>query len=323
LTPRQSDALTRIVVGFFGFAPIGLLMLLVRGYHTLLLSLIGVMFGIGALTFTYDRSSTLVGLAMVAGVGILSLIVQGYQTLVLILMGVIFGIGALAFIHQMWHAWYPDEHIGPLVRRYTFRVLQLLAVALASVQVRASINMLTGVEPGNFPTALAALTALLALPAWLVVIPFAALVMFVVYAAIAYLAGLGREVGFTHLRGLSPGGWAFRVFGAVSLIFICSMAYGLPAEHPAVQRVARIIAASVLVATQFSYDQTCAVSSKERWVARLQDRKEMKASMVSIADVRSLFDIRFTTGTCDQAIDPPQARPDVGVDRGGAEASGG
>ena len=35
------------------FAPVGLLMLLARGYHTLLLILVGVMFAIGALTFFY------------------------------------------------------------------------------------------------------------------------------------------------------------------------------------------------------------------------------------------------------------------------------
>jgi hypothetical protein len=72
------------------------------------------------------------------------------------------------------------------VRRYTFRVLQLLAVALAYVLVRASINTLTGVDPGNFPTALATLTVLLALPMWLVIIPFVALVMSVAYGVIAH-----------------------------------------------------------------------------------------------------------------------------------------
>ena len=65
------------------------------------------------------------------------------------------------------------------------------------------------------------------------------------------------------------------------------MAFVFPAAHPWGQRAARIIAAYVLVATQFSYDHTCAVSRKDRWVARLQDRKEMKASVISLAHMRS------------------------------------
>jgi hypothetical protein len=204
----------------------------------------------------------------------------------------------------MWQVWYPDEHIGPLVRRYAFRVLQLLAVALAYVQARASINMLTGVDPSNFPTALTALTALLAIPTWLVVIAWAALLMLPVYLVTAYLASLGQRMGFTPLRGVSPGGWAFRVFGVVSLIFISLMAYGLPAEHPSVQRVARIVASIVLVATEFSYDRTCAVSSEDRPVALLKYRREMTTSLVSIAEGGPFREIRFTIGTCDQAIPP-------------------
>jgi hypothetical protein len=82
LTPRQSEVLARVVRWLFLIVPIGLLMLLVRGYHTIVLILVGVMFVIGALTFTYDRSNTLFGFAMVASMGILSLMVQGYQTLV-------------------------------------------------------------------------------------------------------------------------------------------------------------------------------------------------------------------------------------------------
>jgi hypothetical protein len=40
----------------------------------------------------------------------------------------------------------------------------------------------------------------------------------------------------------------------------------------------------VLVATEYSYDRTCAVSSEQRLVARLKDFKEWKASMVSIVE---------------------------------------
>jgi hypothetical protein len=128
--PRQYDRPTRIVRGLFLAAIIGGLMLLAWGYHTLLLILIGVMGVIAAFTVTYARRVTLEGLALVASFGLLSLIVQGYQTLVFVIIGTIFGIGALAFIYQMWQAWYPDEHIGPLMRRYGFRVLQLGPITL-------------------------------------------------------------------------------------------------------------------------------------------------------------------------------------------------
>jgi len=73
---------------------------------------------------------------------------------------------------------------------------------------------------------------------------------------------------------------------------------------PPVNRAVHVAATTVLVWTQFSYDRTCAVSSKHRRVAYLKDRKEMTASMVSIADIRSWPDISFTTGTCHDAIQP-------------------
>jgi hypothetical protein len=112
LTPRQSDRSSKIVGGLFFAALIGLLTLLSRGYHTFLLILIGVMFGIGVFTFTYDRRKTLEGLALFACIGLLSLIVQGYQTLFLAIFATICGITALAFIYQMRQAWYPDERIA-------------------------------------------------------------------------------------------------------------------------------------------------------------------------------------------------------------------
>jgi len=68
LTPRQRNVLTEVVNGLFIVACIGLLMLLVRGYHTLVLILIGVMSVIGALTFTYARRATLEGFSLVVTV---------------------------------------------------------------------------------------------------------------------------------------------------------------------------------------------------------------------------------------------------------------
>jgi hypothetical protein len=59
----------------------------------------------------------------------------------------------------------------------------------------------------------------------------------------------------------------------------------------------------VLVATEYSYDRTCAISSERRLVAQLKDRRERPVSMVSIAEEGSAawFIFRhftFSTGTC-------------------------
>jgi hypothetical protein len=86
LTSRQTDVPKKIVQRIFGVAFFLLLIVLARGYYTLLLILIGVMFGIGAFTFTYDRSTTLNGLASTIAIGLLSLLMQGYQTLFLVIV---------------------------------------------------------------------------------------------------------------------------------------------------------------------------------------------------------------------------------------------
>ena len=156
----------------------------------------------------------------------------------------------------------------------------------------------------NFPTALAALTVLNTFMWWLLILPGIVVVMTAMYMLIGYIAGLRGGIGLAEIGGISADRWEFRAFGAMSTMAIGLALAIVLAGHPWPQRAARIIATSVLVATQFSYNHTCAVSSEDRLVARLQDRKEMKVSMVSIADVRFWRDIRFTTGTCDQAIEP-------------------
>jgi hypothetical protein len=92
-----------------------------------------------------------------------------------------------------------------------------------------------------------------------------------------------------------------RMFGALGIFAVCGL---LLTSLPPVNRAVHVAATTVLVWTQFSYDRTCAVSSKHRRVAYLKDRKEMTASMVSIVDIRSWPDISFTTGTCRDAIQP-------------------
>jgi hypothetical protein len=265
VTPRQSDV-PAMVHGIFVVALFGLLMLLGRGYHTLVLVLIGVMVGIGAITFFYDRRETLWGLGIVAGVGLLSVLAQGYLTLFMVIGLAICGIGALAFIYydgqHVWSWWFPDESFNPTVKRWLRYLLQAGTAAFAYVQARFAINVLTGVDPGNFPTALAALTALSTLVMWLAVLPAVLMVMSAFYAVAMGIAGIREKIGLTETPGISRHRWGFRAFGAFSLAFTCMVAYGLPSENVSVQRVVRIVASTVLVATEFSYDQTCAVSSK-------------------------------------------------------------
>jgi hypothetical protein len=92
-----------------------------------------------------------------------------------------------------------------------------------------------------------------------------------------------------------------RMFGALGIFVVCGL---LPFGFPPINRAVHVVATTTLVWTQFSYDRTCAVSSAQRRVAYLRDRKDMTASMVSITDVDSWPDISFTTGTCKDARQP-------------------
>ena len=82
------------------------------------------------------------------------------------------------------------------------------------------------------------------------------------------------------------------------------MALGLALfEEPGRQSVGSLIATNMLVATEFSYDRTCAVSGEHRLVAHLKDH------MVSISDehfvVWFIFShFTFSRGTCDEQRPP-------------------
>jgi hypothetical protein len=307
MTPHRKDVPARMVGGLFVAVCIGLLALLARGYHTLVLILIGVMFGIGALTFTYDRRRTLEGLAVIASIGILSLLMQGYLTLVLIIAGTIFGVGVLVFLcyegPYLWHWWFPDQPFNPTVKRWFRYLLQLIAAAFAYVHVRAYLNHLTEVDPHHFPAALAALTVLNTLLWWLVIATYITFATAAVYAVVACMAGVRQKLGLAEMRGISVRGWKRRAYAAWGFM-LTSLALGLALfTEPWCQRAGRLIATNVLVATEFSYDRTCAVSSEHRLVAHLKDH------MVSIAEehfvVWFLFShFTFSRGTCDEQRPP-------------------
>jgi hypothetical protein len=318
LTLRQRDVPARVVGGLSVVATIGLLMLLAQGYHTTVLISIGVMLVIGALTFTYDRSNRLSELVVselivFACIGIFSLMLQGYRTLVFVIVGTIAGIVALAFISydgpHVWSWWFPDQSFNPTIKRWLRYLLQAGTVAFAYVQARFYINALTGVDPGNFPTALAALTALNTVVMGLTLLPIVLMGMSAVYAGAMFIAGIQEKIGLTETISISRRRWGFRALGAGCFMFACLMAVGFSADHSWVQGVARSIASTVLVATEFSHDRTCAVSSEHRLVAQLKDRRERPVSMVSIAEEGArawwLFrHITFSTGTCDDQRQP-------------------
>jgi hypothetical protein len=184
--------------------------------------------------------------------------------------------------------------------------------------MRVYLNYLTGVDPGNFPTALAALTVLNAIVWWLLVLGWIMLVTAGVYAGRALMAGLRGEFGPAKIGGVSATRWGLRMAGAGSLFVVSMLAIGLPSDTPWLQRAARILVTNVLVFTEYSYNQTCAVSSEQRLVAHLKDRKEMRASIISIAEDHGrawpglwwifplIFfqDYTFSRGTCDDQSQP-------------------
>jgi hypothetical protein len=218
------------------------------------------------------------------------------------------GIAALTFIYDdgphVWSWWFPDQPFNPTVKRWLRYLLQVVTAAFAYVQVRFYLNLLTGVDPGNFPTAVAALTVLNTLVRWLVVGAIVTLVMAGVYALMAYMAGIRGKLGLAELGGISARRWKRRLCGVVGIFFISMAAYGLPADTLFAQRAVRTIASLVLVTTEFSYDQTCAISSEHRLVAQLKDRRERQVSMVSIAEERSFGNFTFSRGTCDDPVKP-------------------
>ena len=291
-------------------------MLFGRGYHTLVLILTVVMLGVGALTFTYARERTRKGLILVACFGLIALRVQGYLTLFLVILGAAFGIGALVFLYydrqDLWHWWFPDQPFDPTIKRWLRYLAQALTAALAYGQVRAYINLLTGVDPGNFPTALTALTALNILVWWLVVIPIVILLWLslsalpAVYAGLMVIARAWRKKDQAESPDRPVDGLKRRFWGALGIFFLCWIGFLALVENSPVQQALRIIASNVLVAAEFSYDRTCAISTKHRLVAQLKERRGIatQVSRFSIAKQGSavwliFHHFTFSTGICD------------------------
>jgi hypothetical protein len=219
---------------------------------------------------------------------------------------------SLVFIHWVWRQAYPalQQKLGPTVMRYVYKLLVIAIGGLAFVFARQYLNTLTGVDPGNFPTARIALATFALVPASIFSI-----------ALIAALIGFGFTVAmfidmvwcelhnhwqqFRAMWSLSrPQAWFLpdwrimvNLFGAFGIFAFCSLL--VVGEIPPLNRVGRVVAAYTLVFTEFSYDHTCPRSSKERLVARLKEFKETKPPRFLFAEQASWGDVHFSIGTCE------------------------
>jgi hypothetical protein len=219
---------------------------------------------------------------------------------------------SLAFIHWVWRRAYPalQQKLGPTVMRYVYAALVAATGGMAFVFARLYLNTLTGVDPGNFPKALTALTTFAFVPASIFTIALiAALISFGLMMAM-FIDMVWCELHnhwqqFRAMWRLSrPQAWflpSWRImvnlFGAFGVMAFCAML--VAGEVPPINRVVRVVAAYTLVATEFSYDHTCPASSKERLVARLKDFKEIKPPRVLFAGQSSWGEVHFSIGTCE------------------------
>jgi hypothetical protein len=227
----------------------------------------------------------------------------------------------LGFIDQVCHKWYPALKQKPGMK-YVFLAMNFIIGIAAYASAYGYINRVTGVDPGNFIKALAIFTAATMVPAWMIASAIMAAVMALASMMALPVLDILSRWGIINLwcwirnlprvrsvlslpsvekRELMTTRFVGRMFGAFGVFALCGI---LLIGLPPVNRVVHVLATTVLVITQFSYDRTCTASNEYQRVAYLKDRKEMKVSIVSIADVRSWPDISFTTGTCDNAIQP-------------------
>jgi hypothetical protein len=217
-------------------------------------------------------------------------------------------LGGVWFVWNVTARWYPalKERLG-LSRVYkALLVLNALAWLPGFWLARLLINRLTGVDAGNFTTALRFFTLGGIAYVWLLFIMICIGLM--ALKSIVTLCGL---MAWEHIRsflwGLTLSVPPYRsvplrrhvmdMFACMSVLFLLAIL----TSNPTARRVVKSVANFVLVATEFSYDHTCAASNETRWVTPLKDRKEVKdASNVLFADVQSWTDIHFSIGQCNK-----------------------
>jgi hypothetical protein len=170
---------------------------------------------------------------------------------------------------------------------------------------------LTGVDPSNFPKALTTLATFALVPSSIFIIAMVAGLTSLWYMVAAGITMLWYEIQtfWQQVRLISGLSLAqkkvlrridrifMKGFGAFGVLAFCGLL--VSGEVSPVNRAVRFIAVTTLVATEFSYDHTCPVSSQKRLVARLKDFSESKPPKVLIAEQRAWGDVNFSIGTCE------------------------
>jgi hypothetical protein len=233
---------------------------------------------------------------------------------------IVYVVCTIIFIAEIWRKWYPalKQKLSPAIGRALFVTLNALAGILAHISARHYLNTLTGVDPNNFPTTLLTFTALAGLSSWIALIGIGAFIFGVVYMVGMVVLNVWEQFrilfSFKSLSVAQEPVVSIRrrivhLFGAIGIGCGCLLLLSITRQPP-FTRIVNLAASIVLVGSEFSYDQTCPVSSEKRLVAHLKDRKELKASRVLIADLLPRDDLNifellsegaigFSVGTCE------------------------
>jgi hypothetical protein len=226
--------------------------------------------------------------------------------------GAIF-LGIARFAWTVTFRWYPavKARVGlPRVIK-VFLGLNALLWLPGFCFARYALNSITGVDAGNFPTALWAFTLgsiayvwLLLLLIWLFLTSLKSMVM--IGSLMVWDAGRNFFWDLTQAgrpkRSLPIGRHFMDLLAAFSILALI----GMGAEHPATSRTLDAVANLILIGTEFSHDRTCAASSATRWVVPLKDRKEFKSSNVLVATYHAWNNISFKIDQCDDTPQSPR-----------------
>jgi hypothetical protein len=254
--------------------------------------------------YTLIAGAKLIGLIILSLVYLRLLFSPTWSSMVL--WGTIL-IGCAWFVWILLSRWYPTlrEKFG-LPRIYKVLIgLNALAWLPGFWVARYALNSITGVDAGNFPTALWAFTLGGIVYVWLILMilclgltAFKSMSMFFILWVWEEIRRFFLDLVTLsiHPQRLTRTGRHLRDTCAfMCVIFLL----GMVGENTTMRHAVKSFATIVLVLTEFSYDHTCTASSETRWVAPLKDRKEMKVSNILIADVQSLTHIQLTIGHCE------------------------
>jgi len=215
-------------------------------------------------------------------------------TWVPVVFWVLIFLGCARFVWIVTFRWYPavKTRFGwPRIIKVFLGVNALLWLP-GFCFARYTLNSITGVDAGNFPTALWAFTLGGIGYVWLNLTILCLGFMMFKSMVMVFIRGTVHRPFRRHGLDLFT---AFCVFGFVGMSF----------EYLVTNRTPEIVANLVLMGTEFAHDRTCAASSPTRWVVPLKDRKEFTSSNVLVATYHAWNNISFKIDKCD---DTPKAR---------------